>query len=169
MHRREMKDEARMILEPLLQLLARMHFQIVADQVDRGDGCGQLALQLFKEGDEFRLPFALVTRAVNPARARVEGRVGCLRGRGCSEVFSSTASSCRASSRQSHCDSERPRDSGLSQASLTSCTATSGGKKNGLAPAPGLIGKAVQAPLAEAPEPFLDGAAPNADAARETG
>src|SRR5262249_35831051 len=37
-------------------------------------------------------------------------------------------SSCRASSTQSHCDSDRPSLSGRSQAILTSCSATEGGK-----------------------------------------
>src|SRR5262249_36593212 len=64
----------------------------------------------------------------------------------------------RAISRQSHCASDRPWLSGRSQAILTRCNATSGGKGR-LAAGSGLVAEAGQA---VAPEPF----GPLADVAR---
>lgn len=58
-----------------------------------------------------------------------------------------SSSSWRASSVQSHCESDRPTSRGNSQASLTMWIAISGGK-SGLASAPALVAKTV--------EPFLD-------------
>src|SRR5947208_10545917 len=50
----------------------------------------------------------------------------------------SSATSCRAISRQSQKDRDRPRSSGRSQAILTRCSATSGGKDR-LAAGSGLV------------------------------
>src|SRR5918993_1896463 len=59
-----------------------------------------------------------------------------------------SAMSWRAISRQSHEDRERPRSSGRSQAILTRCSATSGGKDR-LAAGSGLVAKPGQAAGAE--------------------
>ena len=61
-------------------------------------------------------------------------------------------SSSRASSVQSHWDRERPTLSGISQASLTRCKATTGGK-NGLAPASAFVLETGQAFFEEARHP----------------
>src|SRR5262245_43772027 len=61
----------------------------------------------------------------------------------------------RAISAQSHCDSDRPRRSGRSQASLTVCSATAGGE-GGLAPAAGSILQAVEALGREALDPLAE-------------
>lgn len=68
------------------------------------------------------------------------------------------ATNSRASSAQSHCDRLRPSLSGLSHASLTRCTATSGGEKRLPSP-PGLVRQARDSKLGEAPEPLVDNAA----------
>jgi hypothetical protein len=59
----------------------------------------------------------------------------------------------RAISAQSHCDSDRPRVSGRSQAILTMWRATEGGK-GGLSPAPRPIAQAVESALEIASDPF---------------
>src|SRR3954467_6082367 len=61
-----------------------------------------------------------------------------------------SATSWRAISRQSQKDRERPRSSGRSQAILTRCSATSGGKDR-LAAGSGLVVKSGEPP---GPEPF---------------
>src|SRR5215470_12266736 len=73
------------------------------------------------------------------------------------EIDSTTPSraNCRAISMQSHCDSERPRSSGRSQAILTTYSATSGGKGR-LAAAPGAIVQAGEATVEEALHPLAD-------------
>src|SRR4051812_30117392 len=63
--------------------------------------------------------------------------------------------SSRATSAQSHCDSDRPLRSGRSQAILTACSATEGGK-DGLAPAPGSVVQARQAVGKEPLDPLAD-------------
>src|SRR4029079_11297199 len=66
-----------------------------------------------------------------------------------------SATNCRAISRQSQEDRDRPRSSGRSQAILTRCSATSGGKDR-LAAGPGLVPEASQAQASEAFGPFAD-------------
>src|SRR5215831_16334167 len=61
----------------------------------------------------------------------------------------------RATSAQSHCDRDRPRRSGRSQASLTACNATAGGK-GGLAPAAGSVLQALKALGQEALDPLAE-------------
>src|SRR3954447_4169770 len=75
-----------------------------------------------------------------------------------------SATNCRAISRQSQKDKERPRSSGRSQAILTRCSATSGGKdrraagsglvvKSGESVAPEPFGPLADVPHAQAAEP----------------
>src|SRR5262245_7909653 len=61
----------------------------------------------------------------------------------------------RAISAQSHCDRDRPRRSGRSQASLTACTATAGGK-GGLTSAAGSVLQALEALGQEPLDPLAD-------------
>src|SRR5947209_17310120 len=70
-------------------------------------------------------------------------------------VTTPSATSWRASSRQSHSDSDRPRSSGRSQAILTRCNATSGGKDR-LAAGSGPVAEAAQAVGSEAFGPLAD-------------
>src|ERR1700741_2716431 len=62
-------------------------------------------------------------------------------------------SNCRASSTQSHCDSERPSLSGRSQAILTRYNATEGGKDRLTAPA-SLIVQTIDAPSQKTVDPL---------------
>src|SRR3954470_14873647 len=66
-----------------------------------------------------------------------------------------SAPNCRAISRQSQKDSDRPRSSGRSQAILTRCSATSGGKDR-LAAGSGSVAEAGQAMESEAGGPLAD-------------
>src|SRR5579883_428011 len=66
----------------------------------------------------------------------------------------------RANSAHVHSERERPRRSGSSQASLTRCAATSGGK-TGWTPAPLLIVKAVQPHVDKPLAPLADHLAPD--------
>src|ERR1043165_1853232 len=61
--------------------------------------------------------------------------------------------SCRASSTQSHCDSERPSLSGRSQAIFTRCNATEGGK-NRLTASACLIVQPIDAQSQETADPL---------------
>src|SRR5947209_17867634 len=81
-------------------------------------------------------------------------------------VTTPSATSWRASSRQSHSDSDRPRSSGRSQAILTRCSATSGGKDR-LAAGSGLVVKACEPVGAEPFGPLAD--VPRAHAAESAG
>src|SRR5512144_229668 len=71
----------------------------------------------------------------------------------------------RAISAQSHCDNDRPLRSGRSQAILTACRATEGGK-GGLPPASRPIVQALQASGEEALDPLADMLLSQADASR---
>ena len=71
-------------------------------------------------------------------------------------------SSLRASSWQSDSDRETPSLSGISHASFTKCTATSGGK-SGLSAPPGSIFESLDAFFAESQNPKPNDAAPHPD------
>src|SRR4051794_35924322 len=77
-----------------------------------------------------------------------------------------SATSCRAISRQSQKDKERPRSSGRSQAILTRCSATTGGKDR-LAAGSGLVLKSGEAVGPEPLGPLAD--VPRAHAAEPAG
>src|SRR5262245_16040151 len=66
-----------------------------------------------------------------------------------------SAINCRAISRQSQKDRERPRSSGRSQAIVTRCSATSGGKDR-LAAGAGLVVKSGESVVAEPFGPLAD-------------
>src|SRR5512142_1010677 len=66
-----------------------------------------------------------------------------------------SVTTCRAISRQSQVDNERPRSSGRSQAILTRCSATWGGKDR-LAAGSGLVAEAGQAVEAVSLGPLAD-------------
>ena len=84
----------------------------------------------------------------------------------CGEIESTTrsASSCRANSAQSQCDSERPSLSGRSHAILTRWTATSGGKDR--RPTGALtVPESVDSVAAKAVDPLVEMASLHADKA----
>src|SRR5689334_2088710 len=76
--------------------------------------------------------------------------------------------SSRAISAESHCDDERPLRSGRSQAILTACRATEGGK-GGLAPPSRPVLQALQAAGEEALGPLTDMLLGQADPAGDPG
>src|SRR4051812_48861954 len=81
-------------------------------------------------------------------------------------VTTPSAASCRAISRQSQKDKERPRSSGRSQAILTRCNATTGGKDR-LAAGSGLVMKSGEPVVPEPFGPLAD--VPHAHAAESSG
>ena len=71
--RRELELKTRALLQPLPNLFAVMHGHIVQNQVNGGDRRRDFRFQVFEEGNEFLLPFALVSLTVDLAGAGVEG------------------------------------------------------------------------------------------------
>lgn len=70
--RGEMKDEARMPLQPFADLLAMVRRDVVADEVNRLDRLGDLRFEMLEKGDKFLLSLAPVTLPVNASSPRVE-------------------------------------------------------------------------------------------------
>jgi hypothetical protein len=117
MHRREMADKARMLGEPSGDLFSMMRTDVITHAMNRPNVLGNLLVHMFEKGEEFLLPFAFITLAIDAAGPGIEGRkeveaparlyscsywlgrfcgwagrVGASRGRGCREVFSSRES-----------------------------------------------------------------------------
>ena len=68
-----MELEAWMPGEPLPDLFAVMGGHIVQNQVDGGDRRRDFHIQVFEEGNEFALPLAVMSSAIDLASAGVEG------------------------------------------------------------------------------------------------
>src|SRR5436190_10228399 len=71
--RREVAHKARMGGQPGAHQRARVHAQVIQQQMDRRDGRGNLLVELLQKGDELDLPFAQGGRRIDVAAARVEG------------------------------------------------------------------------------------------------
>src|SRR5512132_2207059 len=69
----EVHHKPRMRGEPLGDVLAMMHTDMVTHQMDRPDVLSHLPVQVFQEGEAFRLPFACITLAIDPARTGIKG------------------------------------------------------------------------------------------------
>ena len=70
---REMKMKSGMVFQPSLYLFARVHPQIVTDNMDDINGGTYLFLHACQEGNEFRLALAFGTLSVDDAGAGIEG------------------------------------------------------------------------------------------------
>jgi hypothetical protein len=62
-----------MILEPFSHLFSMMDTHVVTDAVDEGNGRGSLPINMFKERDEFFLPFAAKALTDDVSGSGVEG------------------------------------------------------------------------------------------------
>jgi len=70
---REVAEEARMSGKPGTHEGTFVHLQMVQDEVDLGDGLGNLRIEVVQQGQELDLPFARGGASVDTARAGVEG------------------------------------------------------------------------------------------------
>lgn len=68
-----MESEARMSLQPFLDLFAVMNADVVAHHVDQRDASRNLAVEVFQKRNELFLALATVTLSVDLAATRVEG------------------------------------------------------------------------------------------------
>lgn len=69
-----MELKSRMLLQPGLYLLAGVHREVIADNVDGADGGGDVLFHLRQKCNEFDLPFAFRTQAIDVAGTRIECR-----------------------------------------------------------------------------------------------
>jgi hypothetical protein len=74
LHGRAGHDTARLLGEPVADLLPRMRADVVAHQMDHRDVRIHLAVQLFPKGHVFLLPFAISTVPLDLAGAGIKGR-----------------------------------------------------------------------------------------------
>jgi len=71
---REMEMKSRMVFQPSLYLFARVHRQIITDDMDNINGRTYLFFHVREEGNKLRLAFALGALSVDDAGAGIECR-----------------------------------------------------------------------------------------------
>src|SRR4030095_10688555 len=74
MHGCEVPHKPRMRGEPAGDVLAMMRTDMVSDQMNPPAGLSHLLIQVFQEGDAFRLPLVFITLAIDLARTGMKGR-----------------------------------------------------------------------------------------------
>lgn len=74
MHGREGYDKSRRLGEPLADLWPLMGADMVTHEMKHRDVLINLAVQLFRKGQAFLLPFACVTPAIDPSGTGIQGR-----------------------------------------------------------------------------------------------